>query len=55
MSAIRDDVCRCEGGNCLWKKLCARWLHRLTGNAIDKQMCPGKGTRDEQPYFVEER
>jgi hypothetical protein len=52
--STRDDLDRCEGGDCTWRKLCKRWVHRLTGTSTHPKMCPGTGPRTEQPYFVEE-
>lgn len=53
--ALLNDVSRCAGGDCVWKKLCARWVQRHTGSSIHKRMCPGTGPLDEQPNFLEER
>lgn len=55
MSRLLNDVSRCEGGDCLWKKLCARWVQRLTGRVHSVKMCPGTGPLNEQPNFLEER
>ena len=54
MPRLLNDVSRCEGGDCLWKKSCARWVQRLTGRVQSVKLCPGTGPRDEQTNYIPE-
>ena len=55
MTHLLNDICRCQGENCAFKKSCARYTQRLTGCVQTARACTGTGDRTTHEAFIEER